>query len=261
MDQHMSVFDRTPARAIANFPTRPMPEMEAVDMVAAAAHDLRTSLTAIKGFAQLAQRGLDRDVELDRALMAQRLQRIDVIATQMDALVSNVLDTACSTVGQIYSLQRQTFDLVALARAVAAQNPMSGESHRVLIDAPEPVIGFWDRTLLIRAISNVVSNAMKYSPCGSTVILAVHRVRDISRDWASLSVTDSGSGIPLSDLPHVVESFYRGRNVDLNVDGSGLGLAIVRRVVDQHGGELAISSKEGSGTTITIRLPIDDKGG
>lgn len=153
MDQYRSVTGHTSAHAMVNFPARPTPETEAVDRVAAAAHDLRTSLTAIKGFTQLVQRGLDRDAELDRARMAQRLQRIDVLATQMDALVSNVLDTACSTVGQIHSLQRQPFDLVALAREVAAQNPMSGESHRVLIDAPEPVIGFWDRTLLIRAVS------------------------------------------------------------------------------------------------------------
>jgi two-component system, OmpR family, sensor kinase len=263
VDQQMFIVDHTSAYTVVgvNIPARRTPDEEAVDIVATAAHDLRTSLTAIKGFTQLVQRGLDRDAELDRAQMAQRLERIDVIATQMNAIVSYLLDTARPASNRTCALQRQTLDLGALAREVAIQNPMSGESHRVLIDAPQPVTGHWDRTLLIRAVGNLVSNAMEYSPRGSEIILAVRRVGDVTGQWAVLSVTDYGSGIPPGDLPHVVEAFSRGENVDPDVEGIGLGLAIVQRVVDQHSGELAISSEVGRGTTMTIRLPIDDEPG
>jgi signal transduction histidine kinase len=146
----------------------------------------------------------------------------------------------------------------AAAAGLRCQQELATTRRAGTLAAPQAVTGRWDRTQLERAVINLVSNAMKYSPAGSEVILAVRRVDAARERWAILSVTDYGSGIPQRDLPHVFEDFYRGGNVDHGVAGTGLGLAIVRRTVDQHGGELAISSEEGSGATITIRLPIDD---
>jgi signal transduction histidine kinase len=261
VDQHTIPGDDSSAHTPfeASIQARRTLEAETAALVAAAAHDLRTPLCAIQGFTQLLRRGLDRDTELDRAQVVQRLEHIEGMLTQMNDLISHLLAAARSEMGNAFALQRQPVDLAALAREVVTEYLQPGGSHRISIDAPQTVTGRWDRTQLGRVVINLVGNAMKYSPAGSEVVLAVRRVDEARDRWAILSVTDSGSGIPKRDLPHVCDEFYRGGKVNQGVAGTGLGLAIVRRIVDQYGGALAISSEEASGTTITIRLPIDDE--
>lgn len=111
-----------------------------------------------------------------------------------------------------------------------------------------------DRRQITSAVSNLVDNAVKYSPDGATVEAAV-----VAADGSvAIAVTDDGDGIPSRDLGRVFERFYRvDRARSRDTGGTGLGLAIVRHVAQNHGGEVAVRSKEGHGSTFTLRLPVD----
>jgi len=104
-----------------------------------------------------------------------------------------------------------------------------------------------------RVLGNLVSNALAYSPRGGAVTVTVDRERD---EWAILQVSDHGLGIPATDLPHIFERFHRGGNVAGRIAGSGIGLAAVRQIVEQHGGTITVESREGKGSTFTVRLPL-----
>jgi signal transduction histidine kinase len=115
------------------------------------------------------------------------------------------------------------------------------------------LVGEWDAGRLARVLDNLLDNAVKYSPRGGTVEVAVAREADL----AVLSVTDRGEGIPAGDLPHIFERFRRGRNVEGRIPGTGIGLAGVQRIVELHAGTIDVASEVGVGTTLTIRLPLN----
>jgi signal transduction histidine kinase len=110
-----------------------------------------------------------------------------------------------------------------------------------------------DVTRLERVLGNLVSNAIKYSPADSEIQVTLTEIDDV----AVISVRDHGIGIPAADLPHVFDGFHRGANVTGRFGGTGLGLAGARRIVEQHGGRLAVDSQEGAGATFTLRLPLN----
>src|SRR5581483_6719818 len=112
-----------------------------------------------------------------------------------------------------------------------------------------------DRARIARAIANVLSNAVKYSPAGSQIVVELRREDDPAGQWAVISVSDEGIGVPKDDLPHLFERFHRAENALLQASGTGLGLAGVRSIVEQHGGHVAVESQEGIGTTVRMRLP------
>jgi signal transduction histidine kinase len=109
---------------------------------------------------------------------------------------------------------------------------------------------YLDEKLLRQILTNLLTNAVKYSPHGSTVRFEIECKKDI----AVLRIQDEGIGIPTEDLPELFESFHRASNVG-TIPGTGLGLAIVKKSVDLHGGQLAVDSVVGVGTTFTLTLP------
>jgi signal transduction histidine kinase len=140
----------------------------------------------------------------------------------------------------------------------------------------ERVEGIWDAARLQRVLDNLVGNAIKYSPGGGEVTVEVAlgppRMPAGARagtDRATpptmsvegapgvlLVVQDQGVGISAADLPYVFERFRRGENVSGTVGGSGIGLSSVQQIVQEHGGEVAIDSREGEGTRVTVWLPL-----
>lgn len=119
------------------------------------------------------------------------------------------------------------------------------------------MVGRWDADRLTRVLENLVANAVKYSPTGSSVVVRIDREEAPGGPVAVLSIADQGVGIPTDDLPHIFERFRRGGNVAGRIAGSGLGLWGSQRIVAQHGGTIAIDSTEGQGTIVTVRLPLE----
>lgn len=128
--------------------------------------------------------------------------------------------------------------------------------------ASDSLVGKWDALRLERVITNLVDNAVKYSPRGGEVDLAVSRESGLYGDVATLVVRDHGIGIPAQDVRRVFERFERGSNVrPFDIGGTGIGLAYVLEVIDAHGGWVIVESEEGVGSTFTVTLPLSPAGG
>ncbi len=219
------------------------------DFLSAAAHDLKTPLTAIIVQAQLLERRARNDPAAPPDLSG--LQRLVGEAQRLKRLVLDLLDVSRVEQGRLVG-KREPTDLTELARGVCAR--YSSAYHRCLLDAQGEIVGEYDQGRIEQLLDNLVDNAVKYSPNGGDVRVAVWR----EHGTAHLTVTDSGIGIPASDLPHLFDRFHRGANVDdRRFAGLGLGLFICQGIVAQHGGRLWASSPGvGKGSTFHVELPV-----
>ena len=158
--------------------------------------------------------------------------------------------------GRPLELQPQRVDLVALVREIAAASDQMSEQHAVTVDCVLPeLVGVWDAARLERAVQNLVSNAIKFSPDGGDVTITLARESTADGHVAVLTVRDHGLGIPADDLPRLFTRFYRAGNVVGKVAGTGLGLASVRQVVEGHGGTVAVESTLGAGQRVHAPPP------
>jgi signal transduction histidine kinase len=143
---------------------------------------------------------------------------------------------------------------VALASACVREYAETTGRDLTVASAARTLIGYWDAARLERVIDNLLSNAIKFSAPDSAI--RVNLARDGSGDVAVLVVQDHGVGIPAADLPRIFEPFFRGSNVTQRTVGTGLGLFGARALIEQQGGTLRLESTAGSGTTLTMRLPL-----
>ncbi|HEV7215448.1 MAG TPA: ATP-binding protein, partial [Chloroflexota bacterium] len=223
------------------------------------AHDLKTPLTNIQGYAQLAQRLRGRltsedsspNGELNDRLVAA-LGKIVDNCRRLQSLVESLQEAFRLGSGR-FDLRRTSTDLVALVEQVVEEQRAVAPDHQFSVSAPKnPVIGQWDVERLRQVITNLVNNAVKYSPVGSRITLTVRR-RDGN---AILTVVDNGSGIARSDIASLFQPYTRLQQ-NRAVKGTGLGLYIVKGIVEAHGGKAsAESAGEGAGAAFTVRLPL-----
>lgn len=226
------------------------------DFLAAAAHDLRTPLTSIKGLAQLLRRRARRLDLPEMASLIEDLERIDATTGRMNMLINRLLDLTRLQMNQPLALDRSPTDLVAILRRLVDEQQHVSHRHHIMLDAGVPeIVGDWDGFRLERAFSNLLSNATKYSPTGGEVTITVRRVDEAGAPVAVVSVRDHGLGIPADALPHIFERFYRASNAS-DIPGVGIGLAGTQQIIGQHGGSIDVASEEGKGTTMTVRLPL-----
>jgi signal transduction histidine kinase len=225
------------------------------DFLAAVAHDLRTPLTAIKGQSQLLQRrasgeGLER--------IRDGLKRIDTTVTRMADQINELLDVARLRLGQPLEMDLRRVDLCALAHEAAEQWRASTTRHHIAVAGPTDggLVGLWDEARLARVMDNLIDNAVKYSPNGGTVTVTLAVEQTPGGPVAVVSVADQGVGIPDSEQDRIFERFQRASNVVGMIAGTGIGLAGSRRIVELLGGQISVTSREGKGSTFTVRLPI-----
>lgn len=217
------------------------------DFISTVSHELRTPLTAIKGWAETL-----RDVGVGEEELTKR--GISVIIDEADrlyALVEDLLDFSRMESGNMV-MRAQKTDLftelnaaVELFRARAQRDGIQLETH--IPDGTAPVMA--DAAMLKQIFANLLDNAFKYTPDGGRVAVFA----ELDRDTAVISIADTGCGIAPKDLPHVKEKFYKA---DVSVKGSGIGLAVVDEMVTLHGGTLDIASSYGTGTVVTVMLPL-----
>ena len=213
-------------------------------------HELRTPLTAIRGQLEVAL-FTAQTPEQYREAMVNALEDVEQLSSIVRALM--LLSQAES--GQLV-LQKKALDLGEVAEDIVDQFQIPAEEKRVRLTARiEPgVVILADRTQVERLFSNLLSNAIKYTPSGGTVQVRVRR--DERKDWGRFEIEDAGVGIPEENLPHIFDRFYRVRNAETNlIQGLGLGLSFVAWIVKAHGGQIDVTSKVGSGTKFTVRLP------
>jgi len=222
-------------------------------------HDLKNPLTTIKGRAQLLRHTLEGIEGPVGERAAAELTRIDHTASRMTRLINELLDVARLRAGQPLALDLHPGDLIELTRRIAAEYTDMGKRHRILVEtAAATITGEFDLFRLERVLDNLISNAIKYSPTGGDITLRLREERaerDDAPGTSILEVEDYGLGVPAADLPHIFERFHRAGNVG-GTAGTGLGLAGARQIVEQHGGTIAVDSREGVGTKVTVRLPL-----
>ncbi|HVN54492.1 MAG TPA: ATP-binding protein [Anaerolineaceae bacterium] len=211
-------------------------------------HELRTPLTVIKGNVGLLRKMGVTDEE--------SLSGIEIEVDRLTRLVGDLLLLAQAESGKI-PLDMRPVDLDTVLLEVYQQaRVLAGDRLQVRIGEIDQVQVMGDRDRLKQVLINLVSNAIKYTPAGGQVILALSK----SYDMARLVVSDTGPGIPTKDLPHIFERFYRAeKSRTRGRDGSsyGLGLSIAYWIVHHHGGRIEVESKEGHGTTFVLWLPLD----
>ncbi|HET9015850.1 MAG TPA: ATP-binding protein, partial [Thermomicrobiaceae bacterium] len=218
-------------------------------------HDLRSPLTTIRGLSQLLQRQLARSAAPDPERLRQGLSTIDAATTRMMRQINELIDLARTEAGQDLTLEREPTDLVALVEEVVSEYRHAASRHRFELELGAVELrGEWDRDRLHRVVSNLVGNAIKYSPDGGTVRISLEAEPAPTAEHAVLRVRDEGIGIPADDIPYIFDRFRRATNAQ-GIDGTGIGLASVRAIVEQHGGTVDVTSTAGAGSTFTIRVP------
>jgi PAS domain S-box-containing protein len=226
------------------------------ELVALISHDLKNPLTVIQGQAQLLERRLSRGEGVEPQRMARGLAAIHQAASSMSGQIEELLDVAMIRAGRPLQLYRQEIDLVALARRLALLAQANTDRHSVrLTTGEQELLATLDGPRVERVLSNLISNALKYS-AGGEVTITVAREDDGRGAWAVLSVADQGVGIPPEEQPRIFERFHRAANIAGTVKGTGLGLTSAARIVAQHGGTISLHSVEGEGSVFTVRLPL-----
>jgi len=214
--------------------------------IAMLSHEVRTPLTVMDG---QAYRIVKRSGTMAREDIAARARKIRDAAARIDRIIATIL-TSTSVDRNDVAADFRPLDLKALLREVI-QNATDSGAASVAADLealPARIDG--DQTLLFQIFENIVANAVKYSPQGTPITLRGDR----RGSDAVVSVTDRGSGIGAADLPKLFMPYYRGGN-SRGVPGAGMGLYLVERFVAVHGGTVSVESRQGEGTTVTVRLP------
>jgi signal transduction histidine kinase len=178
-----------------------------------------------------------------------------VQASRLAALISDLLDASRFQQGRL-DLSLEPCDLTAVAsEALAAFRtaPERTPQHTLRFVGLAPVVGQWDRARLDQILTNLLSNALKYSPDGGEVCVEVQAA---AKKRAILIVSDQGIGIPQTEQAHLFQPFVRGTLSHNQIGGTGLGLYIVRQIVEGHGGTIEVTSAAGQGTTFTVTLPL-----
>lgn len=223
------------------------------EFLSMASHELKTPLTTLKVSAQLLARQISQP-ELDRDRLWAYADRLQVQMSRMEQLVADLLDVSRIQQGRL-DLRPEVCDLREIAEDVLTRCEEASERsecHRLVLGAPEPVGVVIDPIRIDQALTNLVTNALKYSPDGGTIQLTVAR----EDGHAVVAVSDQGIGISSADQNRLFHPFARSDAVRGSVSGSGLGLHITRQIIEQHGGLITVDSEVGIGSTFTIRLPM-----
>lgn len=221
--------------------------------VSIASHELRTPITSAKGYLQLLDRLL-RAEPIDRERLRSYAGRIATGIERLEALVSDLLDASRTQQGRL-DLIPAPCDLAEIGRMVLSRFEEATERkeiHTLIFDAPQPVPGEWDSGRLDQVLTNLLSNALKYSPDGGTIHLRIHTTPE---GGAHVAVSDQGLGIPPEEQRILFTPFMRGAAAQGRISGTGLGLYIVHQIVEEHGGAITVESTPGRGTTFTLTLP------
>ena len=223
------------------------------EFISTASHELKTPLTTVKGYLQLINRQLHRE-DQSPARIGRFTREMEQQVRRLEDLVTDLLDVSRIQQGRV-ELRLEQFDLAELAANVLTRFEYAQErtaQHELLLEATEPVEGIWDRGRVDQVLTNLISNAIKYSPDGGQVHVRVRRVGEV----AQMTVRDNGIGITREERAKLFQPFVRGENVRREITGTGLGLYITRRIVQNHRGTISVKSEPGRGSTFTIRLPL-----
>ncbi|HEX2120144.1 MAG TPA: ATP-binding protein [Thermoanaerobaculia bacterium] len=223
------------------------------EFLSIASHELRTPVTSIKGYTQLAKMLIkENDLVTSEEYLDIALDQID----RMSRLILELLDVSRIETGRL-EIRREQIPWPHFVRDVVQRHHTAVSDRRFHVSVPKDgKIVTGDRDRLEQVLGNLLENAVKYSPDGSDITVTV----EDKGDAFLTAVCDRGIGIPADEIGQVFERFHRGRQVSsTNYGGLGLGLYITKQIVERHGGSIWVESKEGHGTTFYFQLPATEQ--
>lgn len=220
------------------------------DFLSVAAHELKTPVTAIKGYAQLALMRLNPSEQtgsLERAL-----KTIDEQAQRIAHLVNELVDVSRIQSGQL-ELRHEPIDLVARVRHVLDYAQLQASQHRLTLSAPASLKLLADALRIEQVLQNLLENAIKYSPEGGVIHVSV----GVDQGMACVVVVDHGVGIPSDKQAHVFDAWFQAHGDTIgDFGGMGLGLNICKEIVERHGGQIWVESHPHQGSRFGFTLPL-----
>jgi signal transduction histidine kinase len=231
---HLKALDRMKSRFVSNV-----------------SHELRTPIATIKLFAHLMQKQPEKWQEYLEPLSQEADHQAD--------LVEDILEISRMDAGRLEIKPERTnlselIDIVVVNFATRAQEKGLTLEHRAVESGPACLA---DPQRLMQVLDNLIDNALRYTPEGGTVTVSTGKAEAEGRLWATVTVADTGMGIPEDELPHVFERFFRGEKPRMmQISGTGLGLAIVTEIAGLHGGRVTVESEVDQGSAFTVWLPV-----
>ncbi|HEY1387124.1 MAG TPA: ATP-binding protein [Ktedonobacterales bacterium] len=229
------------------------------EFIAIAAHELKTPMAAVKGYADmLVRHSQNDDATTLEAWQVEALETIDQATNRLVELTEDLLDVARLQAERI-QLHSEPHDLIALTRRVIKRFQMASDRHTLsLVAADEFVVATLDVRRTEQIVGNLLSNAIKYSPDGGPVTITIEQ--DERERVARLSVRDRGIGIPDTQQSLLFNRFARADNArERGITGTGLGLYLCRELVELQGGRLWFTSEEGCGSAFYVTLPLAEE--
>jgi signal transduction histidine kinase len=219
------------------------------DFIALASHELKTPAATLSVTAQLLRRQLERQGGLDVNQLRRALDRLDEQSRRLANLIEHLLDVSRINSGKMVIEPRQV-DVRRLVDNVVSITQPATDQHTFRVTGTEEALAEVDPMRLEQIMTNLLDNAVKYSPQGGDVDIEIAA----SEDWVSVSVRDRGVGIAAEQRERLFERFYRARETS-HVPGMGLGLFITRHLIDLHGGTIRVEAPEDGGSRFVVRLP------
>ncbi|MFT7695272.1 MAG: signal transduction histidine kinase, partial [Candidatus Latescibacterota bacterium] len=220
------------------------------ELVANVSHDLRTPLASIQGYLETI---FMKENEIDEERRQQFLDIIYQNTTMLNRLVGELFELSKLDAHQSEP-DTEPFSLIELAQDTVLDFLPRAEKQGVFLEAdfsPELPFAHGDIAMVERVLTNLVENALRHTPAGGRIRLAITSTGDALQ----CEVTDTGQGISTEDLPHIFDRFYRAEKGRSNKNSTGLGLAIAQKIIEAHGGQISATSTEGEGATFRFALP------
>jgi signal transduction histidine kinase len=214
-------------------------------------HDMRSPLTSIQGYTSWMM-GQPEMTDDDRNHMLEVIRRSGQTLLEM---VNNILEIQQLQAGTPILLDLESFELDRLVQETVETIQAQARDKKITLEYLPPadlIVIYADKPKVQRVITNLVTNAVKYTPGGGRVCVSAA----VNGRYAIIEVKDTGYGIPAEDLPYIFERFRRVRKHQTLAAGTGLGLAIVKSMIEAHKGEITAESQEGKGSTFTMKLPL-----
>lgn len=226
-----------------------MAEQRKDTFIGMASHELKTPLTTIKGFAQLLKRQMKR---LGLEEQATILTKIEGQINALTGLVNELMDVSKIQAGKL-EYTRDVVDIDELIRSVAEMLQQTSNQHMIKVSGKTQRKLVGDQARLEQVFTNLITNAIKYSPQANRVDIWIGN----AQDRIIVKIRDYGIGMPPEEVERIFERFYRANTAkNQGIGGLGMGLYISREIVERHGGKILVESKEGEGSTFCVELPF-----